>query len=193
MAPPPIPNGTRAPSEAPSTATITPNRTPSEALSRARSRAPSRAPLSTPDGYIDLTKRIVWTEERDEILIDGLLDAQANGLQAGGSFKNSAYTKVVALFYQAKLLVKATQVMSRAEALKKEYNAWYRMFFENSGWGLQDGLPDCDKGTFDEYVEKNPEAAQFFERPIKFDQQLTAMFKGTGATGVRVIDARMGG
>ena len=102
---------------------------------------------------------LLWAPDRDDILLDALLDEQAIENRNGGSWTSSAYANVERVL-QSKLGTNYTKahVKNRMKPLKTNFNLCYELFKGLSGfsWNPTTLLFEAEEEVWKELLEVIP-------------------------------------
>jgi hypothetical protein len=141
--------------------------------------------VSTSSQDRSIRPRLEWNDEMHGAMLEGLVEAKAQGLQTDGGFKKDGWMYGVrgAQIHTIQEVTKE-KVNNKFDNDKKHWKEWLE-HLDVSGWGWNEakGVPESTKEIMDAYFQKYPKRKPFRDAPPKFKELFDILLGGGLATG----------
>ncbi|XP_042483165.1 L10-interacting MYB domain-containing protein-like [Macadamia integrifolia] len=128
-----------------------------------------------------------WTDDRKKHFIGILLEQARKGGKINTSFSRDAWDIILKQFNASKQTnYDMLAIKNCYRALRSAWITWKVLLTNNSGWGWCHQTQKVNPPTkqhWNDFKAKHKQAVQFLKGPLKFEEELDELFKGTDVEG----------
>ncbi|XP_062085441.1 uncharacterized protein At2g29880-like [Humulus lupulus] len=136
---------------------------------------------------------VKWSQQMDIVLIDALLEQQANGNRVDGTFTTTAYNNVLKICRdKLKYPFDKEHLKNRMKTLKANFNACHDLFKGLSGfsWNSNTKLFEAEPEVWTILIESKPSAKKWRHTEIHHYDKLSELFAKDRANGVGAVSSK---
>ncbi|KAK6145456.1 hypothetical protein DH2020_022276 [Rehmannia glutinosa] len=122
-----------------------------------------------------------WTPDNHELFIDLCLEQISKGNKPGTHFTAQGWRNILESFHSiSDLKYDRIQLKNHWDMTKKNWKVWHYLVSDDRlKWDPDRRRFGASEEEWDEYLQENPEAAQFRDKELLFADKLDIVFDGT--------------
>ncbi|KAI4299460.1 hypothetical protein L6164_032920 [Bauhinia variegata] len=126
-----------------------------------------------------------WTPPVHKIFLDICLQETLKGNKPGTHFKKEGWRNIVELFHaKSGLKYERIQLKNHWDATREQWKIWRKLIGTSyMKWDQSNKKFEASEDDWNNYLQENPEAAQFRLNEVQFADKLETIFNGTTITG----------